>query len=97
MCFYQINAGTLIQGSLLVKRVGAEIEMLEKIGTSYRDAGRLAVIISAMANTTGGTIYIGRIVKATGYIYQISFLYESGLKLVHSHILFILPLKSLDH
>jgi len=34
--------------------------MLERIGTSERDAGRLAVIISAMANTTGGTIFIGR-------------------------------------
>jgi len=52
--------GGLEQGTVLVKRPGAEIEMLERIGTSERDAGRLAVIISAMANTTGGTIFIGR-------------------------------------
>ena len=48
------------EGLVLSDRRGLEVEMVEEFGTTLQHAASLAVTVSAMANTSGGTIYIGR-------------------------------------
>jgi len=45
--------------TVLSSRPGMQMEMIEGAGTDPKDAAVLAVLISAMANTEGGTILIG--------------------------------------
>ena len=54
------QTGSVGEGLVLSDRPGLQVEMIEEFGTTLRHAANLAVIVSAMANTVGGTIYIGR-------------------------------------
>jgi len=51
--------GSVGEGLVLSDRPGLQVEMIEEFGTTLKHAANLAVIVSAMANTVGGTIYIG--------------------------------------
>jgi len=64
--FVENKVCSVRQGTVLTRRLSINIETMENTGRTLYHAGPLAVAITALANTNGGTVYIG--IKGKGLI-----------------------------